>query len=315
MQPGDFFATFLVIEVGFLAWLNVHARWKARPCSECRGKFQPPEKVVGPPICPACRRKSFTPAQARNEAVRAQRGGFGAMGCLALVFAALLYVPMTRAVGPWAVVLLRLAGIGTSLGLCFAIGLLIMVPALIRNRRMRGVAYARARAAKVAKAEGEPAEVGPASVWYTGPDDPTTMLAEQGALVRHKLDVWLGPPEGGSRPFRLFVFARRSHMVDFFGLRANDLWNLDGVYQPGGMGPAAMTTEVIPFRLGDPQWTALSLFAYNALEVLKATLPAPWLQAGSAASPRPTATAWPGSIAGCARPWRGARPSASTCSR
>jgi hypothetical protein len=276
----DFLTTFLVIEFGFMVWLVVRARRKAPYCSECGRKFQPPKKVAGPPVCPACRQKTLAPAQVRKETVRAQRGGFGAIGCLALVFVGLFYVPVTSATGPWAVLLLPLAGIGASLGLCLAIGLLIAAPALVRARRMRDVRFARAWAAKVAKTDGEIGEVGPASVWYSGPDDPTPMLVEQEAIARRRLDAWLGPPDEGPRPFRLFVFARRSDMVDFLGQRASDLWNLDGVYQPGGRRPAAMTTEVVPFRLGDPARTARSLFVYNTIEAIKGALPAPWLQAG-----------------------------------
>src|SRR5437763_1259524 len=47
----DFFVTFVLIELGFVAWVIIHARRKAPACSECGRKFQAPKKRGGPPVC------------------------------------------------------------------------------------------------------------------------------------------------------------------------------------------------------------------------------------------------------------------------
>ena len=166
------------------------------------------------------------------------------------------------------------------LGLIALLFLIFVVVALTRLWLSRSDRYVLSLARKCAGEEGEEARFGPITFWYSGPTDPVPMLKEQMETSRHRFeDLLVKVPETGP-PLRILCFSKRSAFVAFHRQALTNLWNLDGLYAPGPARTITLSTEVVPYRLADPERTARSLFGFYFLEATKGFLPRPWLQQG-----------------------------------
>lgn len=283
LGSGDWTALVFSLAIGvwFAIWKASRARRVGPVCADCGRRFAPTEKPVGPVVCPNCRWKGFSPAKARRERIKV----FAVLAYLLVIgtflVGVMLYDPGGVPFGPGDWFTLPLKAAGLTFG---GIGLLVaafVVLVVARNLLTRGERHKLARARKVTRTEGEEATLGPIAVWYSGPDDPSAMVANAVEAVRHRFDAFAGEPVEARPPLRLLVFHERQALVDFHREPLSDLWNLDALFTPR---VASMTTEVVPYRLGDPARTVRSLAAYHAMVAYKGALPPFWLQQGVAAA-------------------------------
>ena len=108
------------------------------------------------------------------------------------------------------------------------------------------------------------------------------MLREQMETSRRRFEALLGEVPEARPPLRILCFSKRGAFVAFHRQALTNLWNLDGLYAPGPARTITLSTEVVPYRLADPERTARSLFGFYFLEATKGFLPRPWLQQGIA---------------------------------
>jgi hypothetical protein len=283
-QAHHSFAPFLLFEVGFIAWfiiwVTVRAKRRATECKECGRRYIPPKKIAGPAICPQCRQRSLRPEQLRKESAKHIRTFILSLAILAVFIGFLLSGPVGNHFRRYYWIVLPLVSLVVVLGLIALLFLIFVVVALIRLWLSRSERYVLTRARKSAGEAGEEARLGPITIWYSGPTDPVPMLQEQMETSRLRFEDLFGEvPETGP-PLRILCFSQRSAFVAFHRQNLSNLWNLDGLYAPGPARTITLSTEVVPYRLADPERTARSLFVYYFLEATKGYLPRPWLQQG-----------------------------------
>lgn len=286
--PGFPTTTFIGMEVAFIAWFVtwkvVRARRSAPECVDCGRRFVPPRKIKGPAICPRCQQRSLSPSQTKRE----QKRNIGILLIFLAVFTIILSFILSNFVGDylgrvgWIVLpLISLMVLALSfLGIFALFFIPLFAVALSRTLLMRHEGYALAHARKVAGNEGEVVRTGPFTVWYFGLSDPVPMLMEHAEIARCRFESLLGEKVVSQLPIRIFVFERRDALVAYHRQAATNLWNVDGIYVPGPRRTMTFTTEVVPDRLGDPERTARSLWAFYLLEAYRGFLPRPWLQLG-----------------------------------
>jgi hypothetical protein len=279
------FATILLLEIAFFAWFipwkSIRARRTAPECRDCGRRFVPTKKIVGPPVCPRCQRRSLSPAQWSRERAK----GIRTLWISILVIALVVSVALGQSIGgrldrnPWLAIPVILAG--TMIGFVAVVVFPIVVVQLVRARLMQGESYAVAHAYKVAGEKGHEEVRGPVKIWSFGAREFSDSLTETMEEVRQRFEARIGEPIEVRSPLRIFVFAKRDALVDFHRQSITDLWNLDGFYSSNGPTRSiTLSTEVIPYRLVDPRRMARILCGFYFLDSYKGFLPSPWLRQG-----------------------------------
>ncbi len=275
-----------LVEAGLAAWCitwaAVRARRAAIACPDCGRRFARPRKATGRPRCPRCRLRTLTPARQEAEHAKDLRSLVIVLVAFTCFVGLLLWAYAGRRLGPVPWVTLPLLALGGTAGLIALAVVARLVVVRLRLGLMGPERLILARARRVAGREGEVVSDGPSTIWYSGPNDPTPMLAEQMADIRGRFESVLAAPCEALPPLRILVFGRRDALVAYHRQDPSDLWGLDGVYLPAPWRTATLCTEAVPFRLHDPERTARSLFAYYLLESYVGSFPRPWLQQGLA---------------------------------
>ena len=290
--------SFLFLAIGLLAWVVawgfVRATRNGQECPECGRRFLPAQEVAGPTVCPQCHRRSLDPKQLRKAAAKDRRASILSLGILTLVLVPLVLVRLLMGFvadhfGRGSGIALSLVLLDATLGLVAAVYLTVVavclagvIVALARARLSRSERYIVAHARKCAGQEGQETRFGPVRLWSFEPGDTAAMLREQMEVVRRRFEALVQEEVETRHPLRIFTFGRRRALVAFHRQTLSDLWDLDGLYTAGPARTISLSTEVVPYRLTEPEGTARVLFGNYFLETYKGFVPPFWLYQGIA---------------------------------
>jgi predicted RNA-binding Zn-ribbon protein involved in translation (DUF1610 family) len=249
-------------------------------CNGC-GK-QIPATPAPPSICPNCHSRKLTRDQFKTEHRQGKRSTAIALAIVA-IFAALTlfwFIPSLFRSGNW----LGLLVLGPlSLYSLFYAWKLIRF--LIRSRGIGDLIGEEAMLAKARACAGEEGTLvkdGSPTIWYSGPDDPTTMLREENAAAHRRFTAMLGEIDVPDPPRSILCFHNRDALSKLHKILFPD-FDLSaqlGICLQRPWNVMTLCTSPVAGRIDDPQSIAGSLYTTVLIEQVYDQLPAPWLQGG-----------------------------------
>jgi Zn finger protein HypA/HybF involved in hydrogenase expression len=271
-----------------VAWLVATRRRSVRPgartCQECGTLI--PAKPPALTICPNCRSRRLTENQMKEAQTKSNRFIVVFLGILAAFAIAGIVVfipsaskigigPMSLVVAPTAFVVLFLAW--------------KLIPILINSRRLGGILGEQAALAKARACsglDGTVSRVGPATVWYSGPDDPLPIVQDEIVASHRRLEDLLGETAIAEAPLTILCFHDRAALLKLYKTLFPylDLAAHPGLYLQRPWNIMALCTGDVAGRLDDARSTLGSLYCLVLLEQAFGQFTAPWLQAGITAS-------------------------------
>jgi hypothetical protein len=248
-------------------------------CELCGREFYRFQKTAATGLCPACRTAKLPPQERRRSAIH----GLIIITVLFVMLSFVLLWPFTALMRGQA---FAFAYPMVAIGLFLAIFAVYVGGAIGRQlvgmRRMSNPAHALRVARASARQVGNELALGPVSIHFFGPGDPTPMLKGQMDTCRNRFESLVGHSFETERPLRILAFARRTALEAFLQRALLFSGNLDGMYIPWSMATIALSTELPPYRNTGLDRVVRQLFLYFLLDSYKQRPSPLWLQTGIA---------------------------------